>query len=265
MNSKYKLLEPIGSGSFGSVYKGQNNRTGEYVAIKIEPVAAEIKLLRHESVVYQYLNGVPGIPSVRWFGIDGENYYMVLSLLGESLEAAKQRIGHFSLETTMSIGIQALDILMSLHEKYMIHRDVKPANFVFGVGSNKKQLNIIDLGFCKSFTREKRHIEQTRTTSLIGSQSFASLNAHDCVSLSRRDDLESLGYLLLYLNLGKLPWQDETLTNDIIRQMKYDLVYDTTIPTIFTDYFTNIRGLGFTQRPDYLSLIDYFKVEMYSC
>jgi casein kinase I family protein HRR25 len=265
MNRKYKLLEPIGSGSFGSVYKGQNNRTGEHVAIKVEAVSAEIKLLRHESVVYQYLKDIPGIPSVRWFGRDGDNYYMVINLLGESLEAAKQRIGCFSLETTISIGIKALTILKSLHEKHLIHRDIKPANFVFGVGSNDKGLYIIDFGFCKSFTRENRHVEQTRTNSLIGSLSFASVNAHDCVSLSRRDDLESLGYLLLYLNLGRLPWQDETLTNDIIRKIKHDLVYDTTIPKIFTDYFTNIRSLGFTQRPDYLSLIDYFKVEMYSC
>ena len=206
MNRKYKLIEPIGSGSFGSVYKGQNNRTGEYVAIKIESLSAEIKLLRHESVVYQYLKDIPGIPSVRWFGKDCDNYYMVINLLGDSLETVKRRVGVFSLEMTISIGIQALTILKSLHEKQLIHRDIKPSNFVFGVGANNKQLYIVDFGFCKSFTRENAHIEQTRTNSLIGSLNFASVNAHDCLSLSRRDDLESLGYLLLYLNLGRLPW-----------------------------------------------------------
>ena len=68
MNSKYELIEPIGSGSFGLVYKGKNKRTGEYVAIKMEPITSKINLLKHESIVYRYLNNIPGVPQLRWFG-----------------------------------------------------------------------------------------------------------------------------------------------------------------------------------------------------
>ena len=86
INNKYKILERIGEGAFGSIYKGQNIRTLELVAIKIEPIGNETKLLKNESIVYQYLNNIDGIPSVKWFGKDEDNYYMVIHLLGDSLQ-----------------------------------------------------------------------------------------------------------------------------------------------------------------------------------
>ena len=80
INNKYKLIERIGSGNFGSIYKGQNIRTMENVAIKIEAIDANVKLLKNESVIYQYLNGCTGVPLVKWFWRDDKNYYMVINL-----------------------------------------------------------------------------------------------------------------------------------------------------------------------------------------
>ena len=256
MNSKYELIEPIGSGSFGLVYKGKNKRTGEYVAIKMEPITSKINLLKHESIVYRYLNNIPGVPQLRWFGNEGKNYYMVINLLGDSLETIKQRYGRLSLETTLLIGAQGLTLLMAIHDKYLVHRDIKPSNLVFGVGNFN--LHLIDFGFCKSYTRDKKHIQPRKTSSLIGSLSFASINSHDCIELTRRDDLESLGYVLLYLYLLKLDWQNDGHTNDAIKEMKSNVVNNNSIPEVFVNYLQKIRSLGFDERPNYESLIEDF-------
>ena len=86
INKKYIIINKIGSGSFGSIYKGQNIRTKELVAIKVEAIKDKLKLLKNESNIYQYLNGCDGIPFVKWFGKDENNYYMVINLLGLSLQ-----------------------------------------------------------------------------------------------------------------------------------------------------------------------------------
>ena len=250
MNSKYELLEPIGSGSFGAVYKGKNKRTGEYVAIKTEPITTAIHLLKHESTIYQYLNNIPGVPQLRWFGNDRQHYYMVINLLGDSLETINQRVGRLSLVSVLQIGVQGLNLLMAIHDKYLVHRDIKPSNFVFGIGNFK--LHLIDFGFCKSYTRDNEHIQQQKTSSLIGSLSFASVNSHDCIDLTRRDDLESLGYVLLYLYLGSLDWQNERYTGDAIREMKYNIANNKMIPDVLKCYLIKIRFLTATSEERFL-------------
>jgi hypothetical protein len=93
---------------------------------------------------------------------------------------------------------------------------------------------------------------------LIGSLSFASLNSHNCIELTRRDDLESLGYVLLYLYLGKLDWQNDQYTSDTIRGMKSNIDQNKMIPRVFINYLQKIRCLGFNERPNYISLIEDF-------
>ena len=260
MNSKYEILEPIGSGSFGAVYKGKNKRTGEYVAIKTEPITTDFHLLKHETIVYQYLGNIPGVPQVRWFGNDGKKYYMVLNLLGDSLETVKQRVGRLSLMSVLQIGVQGLKLLMTIHDKSLVHRDIKPSNFVFGLGNYK--LHLIDFGFCKSYTRDNQHIQPRKTNGLIGSLSFASVNSHDCIELTRRDDVESLGYVLLYLYLGILDWQNEGYTSDAIRGIKYNIANNKTIPDAFICYLRKIRSLAFDERPNYMELIEDFSKQL---
>ena len=89
INKKYKMLEKIGEGTFGLIYKGENIRTRELVAIKVESIEHDMKLLKNESIIYQYLNNVQGVPFVKWFGKDETNYYMVINLLGHSLQSIK--------------------------------------------------------------------------------------------------------------------------------------------------------------------------------
>jgi serine/threonine protein kinase len=221
INNKYKIIEKIGNGSFGSIFKAENIRTGEYVAVKVEPITSDIRLLINESRIYQYLSHMQGIPNIKWYGKDDKNYYMVINLLGDSLETLVKKQKHsFSLKTTLYIGIQIIKLLVTIHKQKLVHRDIKPDNFLFGPNNDKRQIYLIDFGFCKSYiTSGNNHIEMKSTSGLIGSPTYASINAHEYRELSRRDDLESLGYILLYLYLGKLRWQCEP-DKEKIKQMK---------------------------------------------
>ena len=272
INNKYKLIEKIGSGNFGSIYKAENIRTRELVAIKTESILSETKLLKNESIIYQYLANTKGIPIVKWFGKDQLNYYMVLNLLGQSLQNLRDTRGNFSLKLTLQIGIKVLFLIKTIHDKGLIHRDIKPDNFLFGLNENSKEIYIIDFGFSKTFiddNSENNHIKMTKMTSIIGSLTYASINAHNFNQLSRRDDLESIGYMLIYLHLGQLEWQNilwekENNNNDIIKQLKENLGTDQRIPVIFKKFITNVRNLTFDETPYYDLLLESFKREIES-
>jgi serine/threonine protein kinase len=259
--NKYKLLDKIGEGSFGSIYKGENIRTKEYVAIKVEPIINDTKLLKNESVIYQYLNNDEGFPNVKWFGKDKLNYYMVINLLGESLQSLIERKHSFSLKLVLQIGIQIINLLKTIHDKGLIHRDVKPDNFLLGLNNKNKQIFLIDFGFCKTFLNNDKHIEIKKTNNLIGTNNFASVSAHEFNELSRRDDLESLGFMLIYFYFGKLIWKDYT-NNEMIRIMKNNIINDENNPKILTEYFKIIKCLEFKEKPNYDLLINIFKDEL---
>jgi len=261
IGNKYKLLEKIGEGSFGSIYKGENIRTNELVAIKVEPIINNTKLLKNESIIYQYLNNNEGLPNVKWFGKDQDNYYMTINLLGESLQSLKERKQTFSLKLVLQIGIQIINLLRMIHDKGLVHRDIKPDNFLLGLKNKSKSIYIIDFGFCKTFLNDNKHIEIRKMSSLIGSNNFASINAHNFNELSRRDDLESLGYMLIYFYLGNLIWKDYS-NNEMIRVMKNNITNDETIPKILITFLEIVKKLEFKEIPNYELLINIFKNEL---
>jgi casein kinase I family protein HRR25 len=261
INKKYLLLDKIGSGCFGSIYKGQNVRTKEYVAIKVEPIELDIKLLKNESNIYQYLNGCEGIPLVKWFGKDTLNYYMVINLLGSSLQDLMNKMHRFSLALTLKIGIKIVNILKTIHEKGLVHRDIKPDNFLFGL-TQTTQLYLIDFGFCKPYIQNEEHIKYKKNSSLIGSKNYASILSHKHYELSRRDDLESLGYMLLYFYSGSLPWNTISEEETII-DMKSDLTnYNSNYPSVLLNFLKYTRSIEFEEKPNYYLIIDNFKREI---
>ena len=266
INKKYKIINKIGEGSFGLIYKGQNIRTNEYVAIKIEPIENELKLLKNESTIYQYLNNNEGIPNVKWFGKDNINYYMVINLLGHSLQTIKNKYNKFSLKLILQIGIQIINILKTIHSNGLVHRDIKPDNFLLGLNNESKLIYIIDFGFCKSYITDEKHISQKQTKNLIGSYTYASINAHNFIELSRRDDLESLGYLLLYFYFGTLPWQNilllEENSNDKIKYLKMQIIENNKLPSVLINYMKYTRKLNFEEKPNYELIIGTFKSEI---
>ena len=262
INKKYRVLEKIGEGSFGFIYKGENIRTRELVAIKVESIEKELKLLKNESVIYQYLNNIQGIPIVKWFGKDETNYYMVLNLLGESLESIKNNLT-FSLTNVLQIGIQVIILLKTIHDKGLVHRDIKPDNFLLGLNNQRKRIYIIDFGLCKSYMTNDEHNPVKKTNNLIGSLTYASINTHNCIELSRRDDMESLGYMLIYFYLGKLPWQDLSSENvNVIQKLKQDITIHDKLPQILVNYIKYVRCLEYEEKPNYFLIIDNFKREL---
>ena len=257
MNKKYEFIEKIGAGCFGEIYRGRNIRTGEFVAIKVEPIQSETRLLKNESNVYQYLRDCAGIPKVKWYGKDETNYYMVIELLGRSLEQLKDERGSLTLQLVMQVGQQILGILQSIHDMGLVHRDIKPDNFLLGLNDKSKQLYMIDFGFCKKCSVATT--EPATTTGLVGSPNYASINAHDRVELSRRDDLESLGYMLIHLCLGKLPWADSA-DKERIRTQKVHVLEDLRVPVVLIGYLRYVRSLKFNEPPDYKFLSDFMKM-----
>jgi len=260
INKKYLLLDKIGSGSFGSIYKGQNIRTKEFVAIKIESIDTELNLLKNESIIYQYLNSCTNIPKVKWYGKDKNNYYMVINLLGDSLQNLLNERKRFSLILILKIGIKILNILKLIHEKGLVHRDIKPDNFLFGLNS-LYELYLIDFGFCKSYINNNEHIKIKKNHSIIGSLNYASIMSHNCFELSRRDDLESLSYILFYLYDGSLPWNNISDVNDIIK-LKTEMINSNRYPQVLMDFYKYIRSMEFEEKPHYLLIIDSFKREI---
>jgi serine/threonine protein kinase len=256
INNKYKVINRIGSGSFGSIYKAQNIRTQEYVAIKVEAIKDNLKLLKNESNIYNYLNDLKCVPILKWFGKDEINYYMVINLLGTSLQELKNKLLKFSPNLVFKIAIKIINILRSIHEKGLVHRDIKPDNFLFGLNSFNN-IYLIDFGFCKLYI----HNKHKKTHSLIGSMNYASISSHQRYELTRRDDLESLGYMLLYFISGNLPWNNDNDEQEVIRK-KIEILNDKCYPEAILNYLRYVTSLEYDETPNYIFIIEHFTKEL---
>jgi casein kinase 1/casein kinase I family protein HRR25 len=256
----------IGSGSFGDIYHGTNITTGEEVAIKLESTASKHPQLIRETKIYRSLSGVVGIPNVRWYGTEGDYNVMVIDLLGKSLEDLFTDCSRrFSLKTTLMLADQMLCRLEIIHAKCYIHRDIKPDNFLMGRGVFHHIMHVIDFGLAKLYRdpRTHRHIAYKEGKNLTGTARYASVNTHMGIEQSRRDDLESIGYILVYFLRGSLPWQGLKAAT---KKQKYEKIMEKKVSTSLEQlcknlpmelrlYFEHVKSLGFDDRPDY----DYLK------
>lgn len=267
IGGKYKIINKIGQGSFGDVYLGQAD-TGKQVAIKVEHIDKHI--LKHEHQVYQAiacLNHKPRVPTIYWYGLHGNYRVLIMECLGRSLEFLFTNVcrGRFSPKTTIMLGIQLLDLISLLHCSGYIHRDIKPENFLMGTGPNNRYVYMIDMGLAKEY-KKKAHIKEVNGKNMIGTARYSSANSHKGLELSRRDDLESLGYLLIYFIKGELPWQGVKANNkndkyDMIGQRKQDISIDTLcqgVPPPLVSYMKYVKALGFKDKPDYYYLRTLF-------
>ena len=181
VGKKFRLGRKIGSGSFGDIYHGTNMSNGEEVAIKLESLHSKHPQLLRETKIYRSLNGVVGIPSVRWFGIEGDYNVMVVDLLGKSLEDLFNFCSRkFSLKTVLIIADQLLCRLEIIHTKCYIHRDVKPENFLIGRSTRRHMVYVIDFGLAKLFRDPvtHRHVPYKEGKNLTGTARYASINTH---------------------------------------------------------------------------------------
>ena len=236
----------IGKGAFGSVYSAVNKNTGDNVAIKLEK-NTENALLKHESQMYTLLNGASGIPNMRSYGIEGEYNYLVTDRLGKSLDTLLCSCGgSFSLETVINIGLRMIKCIKEVHDRGIIHRDVKPDNFLMGQGQMEGNLYIIDFGFSTWFNDSGgKHLPVRHDKKMMGTPMFTSIYVERGTLPSRRDDLESMGYILIYLLTGSLPSRGEFAPCGTF----WDACGD--IPGEFILFVSYCRSLAYDACPDY--------------
>ncbi|XP_020226910.1 casein kinase I isoform X2 [Cajanus cajan] len=270
IGGKFKLGRKIGSGSFGELYLGVNVQTGEEVAVKLEPVKTRHPQLHYESKLYMLLQGGTGIPHLKWFGVEGDYNVMVIDLLGPSLEDLFNYCNRkFSLKTVLMLADQLINRVEYMHSRGFLHRDIKPDNFLMGLGRKANQVYAIDYGLAKKYRdlQTHRHIPYRENKNLTGTARYASVNTHLGIEQSRRDDLESLGYVLMYFLRGSLPWQGLKAGT---KKQKYDKISETKVstpievlcksyPSEFVSYFHYCRSLRFEDKPDYSYLKRLFR------
>ena len=270
VGKKYRLGRKIGSGSFGDVYLGTDVTTGEDVAIKLERVRTKHPQLLYESKLYRILQGEPGVPYMRWFGVEAHYNVLVTDLLGPSMEDLFNACGRlFTPLTVMMVAEQLISRIEYVHAKHFIHRDIKPDNFLVGRGRRANVLYIIDFGLSKRFRHPKtrQHMPYREGKNLTGTPRYASINNHLGIEQSRRDDMESVGYVLVYFARGSLPWQGLKANT---KKQKYQKIMDKKmsvsisslcrgLPEELRKYLEYCRSLRFEDKPNYPYLRSLFR------
>merc|ERR1711990_1251496 len=178
----------------------------------------------YEQKIYKILNDGIGIPGVHWFGTHKERNVMVMDTCGASIEELFRKCGRkFSLKTVLMLADQMVQRIEYIHSRLYLHRDIKPDNFLMGVGRRQHYVYVIDFGLTKRYrdSRTGQHIPYKDGKSLTGTARYASLNTHIGIEQSRRDDLECLGFVLLYFLMGGLPWQGVKAKT---RSEKYEII-----------------------------------------
>ena len=265
--NKYTLIKKLGEGSFGSIYSAKSQHS--WYAIKLENKNRGQNLLENEAYIMSYLHG-KRMPFIKSFGYSGDYNVLVMELMGKSLEEIFENlpIKKMTVNCVGKLGLQMIEILEYIHNKHIIHRDIKPDNFVMGKGEKSKYLYLLDFGLAKKYRSSTtlKHYPMIKKKNLTGTARYASINALNGLTQSRRDDLEAVGYVLLYFLRGKLPWQGLHVKKKEDRYHKImEIKMDTTpfqlckgFPNEFEQYVEYTRNLEYEQDPDYQFLKNLF-------
>jgi len=272
---RWRLKKRVGFGSFGDIYVAFDEQSGKDFAAKIEDANCRYPQLKLEYNVYKKLARYNGFPSVYWFGqADVRKQHghqrcncMIMDKLGDSLERLHQNCNRkFDIKTICMIGIQIINRIQTLHNEGHLHRDIKPDNFLIGAGVKDDTpgsvIHMIDMGLSKMYKQNGQHIAYRDGKRLTGTPRYCSINTHNGIEQSRRDDLESVAYMLIFFAKGKLPWQGlkgRTKANkyEQIRRKKIDVKPEELsrgLPEELCNFLVYIRKVEFGVIPDYTFL-----------
>ena len=266
--NKYTIIKKLGEGSFGLIYSAKSQHN--WYAVKLENRNRGQNLLENEACIMYYLKG-KRIPAIKSYANDLNFNILIMELMGKSLEEIFESLPNkkMSVNCVAKLGIQMIQILEYIHDKHIIHRDIKPDNFVMGRGDKSKYLYLLDFGLAKKYRSSTTlvHYRMIKKKNLTGTARYASINALNGLTQSRRDDLESVGYVLMYFLRGKLPWQGLRVKNKEDRYHKIMEIKRETSPSLlcqgfpkeFKKYIEYTRNLGYEQDPDYEMLKNLFK------
>lgn len=270
IGNKYEIISNLGEGSFGRVFKGKNIRTKEDIAIKIQHKDIA-DVLKHEAKIYKHLKDISGIPQIRNYGTDTGFNYLILDLLNISLDQLTLKP-----QEVIKYKIEAITLVENIHDKGILHRDIKPDNFLLKEYNGSKYLYIIDFGLSKYYLdQDKNHMVERKERKLIGTSKYSSLNVHNGIEASRRDDIESLCYAFISLYGKEFPWVKEIekhysvnsderetvqgLYQKIKEKKEESLEWLYDIPGEFITMLLYSRKLKFDERPDYNYLKGLFQ------
>ena len=271
--NKYLIIKKLGEGSFGLIYSAKTQHN--WYAVKLESRNRGQNLLENEACIMYYLRG-KRIPAIKSYANDLNFNILVMELMGKSLEEIFESLPKkkMSVNCVAKIGIQMIEILEYIHKKHIIHRDIKPDNFVMGRGDKSKYVYLLDFGLAKKYRSSTtlKHYRMTKKKNLTGTARYASINALNGLTQSRRDDLEAVGYVLIYFLRGKLPWQGLRVKNKEDRYHKIMEIKQETSPSLlchgfpkeFKKYVEYTRNLEYEQDPDYEMLKNLFKTVLYN-
>ena len=274
LEDRYRIDRPIARGGMSTVYRCVDMRLGRQVAAKVmderyddDPVF--IKRFSREARAMARLQH-PNLVAIHDFSADGEPIYLIMELIdGGTLRELLAEGGPLTVPAALSTLRSVLQGLTEVHSTGLIHRDIKPDNFLMGIGKRGNQVNVIDFGLAKKYRDPKTHlhIPYRENKNLTGTARYTSINTHLGVEQSRRDDLESLGYVLMYFLRGSLPWQGLKAAT---KKQKYERIMEKKMmtpteslcrgfPTEMAIYLNCCRSLRFDDRPDYSYLRKLFR------
>ena len=288
----FVILTTIGKGAFGEISLSYDLRENIEVAIKREKKTNKIPQIKTESKVYQKLLNIQlgqdisgskiisqetilGVPKFYGVGESPDFYYLIMEFLGPNLNNLLNYCGvrKFTISTVCLIGLQMLNRIEYIHKHHYLHRDIKPENFCIGTEEKTNVIYLMDFGLSKRYKNSKnfQHIPYREGRSLIGTARYVSINTHLGIEPSRRDDIESIGYVLIYFLKGNLPWQGlKDGDQKYIRIMEKKLQIPTEVlcyglPDEFVHYLNYTKNLKFEERPDYDYLRNLFVKLLGTC
>ena len=268
--SEYLIQKKIGRGSFGTVYQGIIVSTNQKIAVKLEKRKKDDTGLLETEACRLYLMQGEGIPKIICYGNNQTHNILVQELLGNSLEELfNLNKRKFTLKTVCSIGIEMIKRIRFVHSKNHLHRDIKPDNFMTGLDKSDDKIYLIDFGLAKKYysSSKKQHIKFKMGKNLIGTARYCGRNAHRGYEQGRRDDIESIGYVLMYFLNGSLPWQGLKVLKhedhfEKIAEKKYNTSFEELTnghPEEFLLYFKHCDSLNFEDEPNYDYLLNLFE------